>query len=106
MKLGFWNRAAIAFTGITTLVFPTWWVMNANATSIETWRSGRAVCLDVAKTMEDIDICQDIWRYPEYTAWGEWPEAAAVALIGCAVLYLLIWLLASIAKWVWKGRAP
>lgn len=108
VRLGFWNRLAIATGVVTTLVLPTWIVISENVKASTARFSGYQLCADVAgKAGAKVSVqeCADIWLgHPDPYGWSAWVQFAGATAAACVALYLLIALFAATAKWVWRGR--
>lgn len=111
MRLGFWNRLALVAWVIGTLALPTWWVLSTNARHSEVMQSGYRKCLAAANessNYESRELCWDLWVEGArlgFMGWGAWWEGLGWAAIGLGILYAIIRLCVSVAKWVWQGRA-
>ena len=116
MKLGLWNRLAIAATGLALIVGPIWiWLdMTTDATEASTARY--QLCLDLSEAAvertgdfeaytDELRACGEMLVSEDYgPGWNEYGWAVLGVFVACLVFYLLIWALASLAKWVWRGR--
>lgn len=110
MKLGIWNRLAIVLIALTSLILPTWLIVSSNVKFAKAHEEGYQAC--VARAMEPndgtltIEACREIWPVGGRTSYGmaQWWEAVGATLIACILLYGLLWVAVSVAKWVWRGR--
>ncbi len=115
MKLGFWNRLVIVVAGITLLVGPPTIQLamahdakQANDAAFEVCKllaeqqpiigsqlASREDC--IAEYLAD-DAASDIWTL------DTWLGIAAAIGGACAILYVILFALQRIARWVWQGR--
>lgn len=116
MRLGFWNRLAIVATGVACLAGPIWYVVSGN-NELESLRQAYYVACqtDAQGFLDtgDFDIyrqesqrCLDE-RYAENRyryGWPEWREALVETIILSGIVYLLIFSIVRITRWVWRGR--
>lgn len=110
MRLGFWNRLAVVLGAVWTIAFPTWWIVSTNARHSEIMGSGYRTCLDAAIQRGDGNgepICFDTWLAPTtgYIKWAAWPEAAMWSALAAVAVYLVIWGVVAVVRWVWRGRS-
>lgn len=115
MKFGFWNRLAIVAIVLALIVGPIWiWLdMAMDASEAETARY--ELCLrasefafestnDAVVSSKQRADCSEVLNASTGPGWAEWGWAVLGVFIACVVFYLLVWVLASSAKWVWRGR--
>lgn len=107
-RLGFWNRLALVAGALTSLILPTWFILDHNAERAEIGSAGYQACMERAsQTLEPnaVDGCWEAWMTNwSFLGWSDWISGVGATLVGCAVLYLLIAAFVWMAKWVWRGR--
>lgn len=107
MKLGFWNRLALALGTIFTLIGSTWLVLSENNKMYETRASGFHSCLNGIKPGSDLsyEFCDETWMTPLNTlGFNVWAETAFAFAAISVVVYIVVWIAVYVAKWVWRGR--
>lgn len=117
MKLGIWNRFAIAVSGLALLVGPPAFMFDA-AQGVHTAHETRyKLCLSFAdgldRPVEQYDTrdkCNDdyISASPADGIWTleTWLEALGGIAALCALSYMILFALSWVARWVWRGRSP
>lgn len=120
MRLGFWNRLAIVAGGLLLLIVPTYATIRMGIEHEATKQLLYDDCMKSAqrdfekKTLPPrttlqtaLQRCWD-WRFPKggdrRSDWKVWREVAVVTAIGYSIFYLLILALATLGRWVWRGR--
>lgn len=112
-RLGMWNRLAVVLIALTSIVAPTWLIIDQRAHIIETNSNGYKICMkDAALATADggtsAASCSRAWFRDDqwYPGWTEWWQTAGGVLLLCVIGYALIWLAVALAKWIWRGRQP
>lgn len=122
MRLGLWNRLAIAATVLALLIAPVWIMFSIETTNTRLDREVFDLCSKaadqryhsapdpnaaLAALSEDHARCSDhlqIMTGSDVFHWPFWRELAGGTLIACAIIYALIWLAVSVGKWVIRGK--
>lgn len=116
MRLGLWNRLAIAATGLALIVGPIWIWLDMATVASEGETTRYQLCIDLAEVAaertedwqaysNDLRECSDAMMSENYgPGWSEWGWAVLGVFVACVIFYFLIWAFASLAKWVWRGR--
>lgn len=117
MKLGFWNRLAIVASGITLLVAPIAVGIYQNKALQEQRQVNYDLCMKIANDLWGDgdakvhgDALQSCWNthFPKHdtgpSAWDEWRVAFMATAFVCLVIYLMIWSVYAVSRWVWRGR--
>lgn len=115
MKLGFWNRLAIAVTVLAVVVAPlAFMVVNFNELK-DTAGSAYQLCTsladegsgDAAAAAEKCDnqMFADLrMAQHESYSWPLWLLLVGITLALCGIVYGLIWGTSATARWIWRGR--
>lgn len=117
MKLGFWNRLAVAASGLALVFGPIAMLGIDQAQRYGSFVIELKYCEDSFPTNvmpgyeHKVDAslkCSEESRrrflaHTSYT-WSDWSECLIATAILCAVVYGLIFAVVAVIKWVWLGR--
>jgi hypothetical protein len=107
MKLGFWNRLAVVAGTLFTIGVPSWFAIVSNVERNAQNHKEFEKCANqnVKDVMGWIEFCANLHLNDDgKIGWGDWLQLVALSAIAWMVLYIIVWVLARIAFWVWKGR--
>lgn len=123
MRLGFWNRLALVLAVPTIFFFPDLYINHGDATERALINDAQIDCMNRAdpilrKPISDLSDPHEYERAThlcEQTAasdvkmligpfWPRYRELVWQMLWLVAGLYVSLWLLSLIARWVWAGR--
>lgn len=118
IRLGFWNRLAIALTALALVVIPAWvWIdtvhsaQTAEAQYLESCRANAMTHLlpnglaDWDKIRASDKQCWEDFAKQKGPSPRLWGEAVGLTALLCAIIYSLIWIVVAVIKWVWRGRS-
>lgn len=117
-----WNRLALVATALTIAVAPVVIQSSMYSQGQQIQESLFGYCLDAASNkltrdvrngtaqtyQADVDACRASWekhdRDSTITTWRNWRELVVGTAAACAVLYVLLWLVGYVGRWIWAGR--
>lgn len=112
-KLGFWNRIALTVTAIVTIGLPTYAIINKYNGHSDYRYAVFDDCMQgaAAYTSNDgliLEHEKECWNKSEpfdLDKWmSEFPFLVIFLLLMCALVYLAIWLVVAVFKWIARGR--
>ncbi len=118
MKLGMWHRLAIVVAVSVSVAVPTYSLFSRSQEKQRTYATTFNACMEQAPyaptrygadgaPLMPIKLCAEQARVVagEPVSWGRLPVGIALMLVFCALAYGLIWLIASVGRWVLRGRS-
>lgn len=114
IRIGMWNRIAIAASALASLVLPTLAWMDVASMNADARKFGLASCRTEvysmsasAEVQDTVAACDKLWLPINawQPGWDLWAQLFGFTVIACALAYGVIWLLVWSVKRILRGRA-
>lgn len=111
-RLGMWNRLALVLTVLAALIVPAAIAIDISNGLRESQQAWYDLCMSYLKGKEledsyldEADKCRDDLLKPiDINAWDGYWTNALWTVVGCAIIYGLLWAVIATIRWIWAGR--